>query len=90
MKRFLALATSWTRLLKKERKFEWTDKCKRSFQELQQRLTIALVLTIPSGLGRYEIYSDASLRELECVLMQHRRVVVYASRQLRPHESNFF
>ena len=31
------------------------------------------VLTIPSGLGGYEIYSDASLKGLGCILMQHGR-----------------
>ena len=52
-------------------------------------MTTAPVLTIPSGPGGYEIYSDASLKGLGCVLMQHERVVAYASRQLRPHEMNY-
>ncbi|XP_056166360.1 uncharacterized mitochondrial protein AtMg00860-like [Syzygium oleosum] len=86
---FSALAMPLTRLLKKETRFEWTDKCERSFQELKQRLTTAPVLTILSGSGGYEIYSDASLRGLGCVLMQHGRVVAYASRQLRPHALNY-
>ena len=36
-----------------------------------------------------EVYSDASLKGLGCVLMQHGRVVAYASRQLRPHEQRY-
>ena len=35
------------------------------------------------------IFSDASLNALECVLMQEGKVVVYASRQLKPHEKNY-
>ncbi|KAI6698855.1 hypothetical protein NL676_018974 [Syzygium grande] len=89
VERFSAIATPLTRLLKKETKFEWTEKCEKNFQELKQRLTTAPVLTIPSRSGGYEIYSDASLRGLGCVLMQHGRVVAYASRQLRPHEMNY-
>ena len=89
IERFSAIATPLTRLLKKETKFEWTERCEKSFQELKQRLTTAPVLTIPSGPGGYEIYSDASLKGLGCVLMQHGRVVAYASRQLRPHEMNY-
>jgi len=47
------------------------------------------VLTIPSGPGGCEIYSDASFRGLGCMLMQHGRVVAYASCQLRPHGLNY-
>ena len=35
------------------------------------------------------IFSDASLNGLGCVLMQEGKVVVYASRQLKPHEKNY-
>ena len=35
------------------------------------------------------IFSDASLNGLVCVLMQEGKVVVYASRQLKPHEKNY-
>lgn len=35
------------------------------------------------------IYSNALHRELGCVLMQHEKVIAYASRQLRPHEKNY-
>ncbi|KAI5335991.1 hypothetical protein L3X38_026125 [Prunus dulcis] len=33
--------------------------------------------------------SDASQQELGCVLMQHGRVIAYASRQLKKHELNY-
>jgi len=86
---FLALASLLTRLLKKEEKSVWTDKCERSFQELKQKLTTAHVLIIPYGPKGYEIYNDASFGGLGCVLMQHGRVVTYTSCQLRPHELNY-
>ena len=35
------------------------------------------------------IYSDASLKGLGCVLMQHEKVVVYVSQQLRSYEKNY-
>ena len=68
---FSAIAMLLMHLLKKEKKFEWIDKCERSFQELKHRLTMTPVLTIPSGYGGFEIYSDASLKGLGCVLMQN-------------------
>ncbi|CAL8155642.1 unnamed protein product [Prunus armeniaca] len=35
------------------------------------------------------IYSDASLQDLGCVLMQHDQVIAYALRQLKKHEQNY-
>ena len=35
------------------------------------------------------MYCDASRIGLGCVLMQHGKVIAYASRQLRPHEKNY-
>jgi len=46
-------------------------------------------LKMPDGTGGFVIYSDASGRELRCVLMQHGYVIAYASRQLKPHEKNY-
>jgi len=35
------------------------------------------------------MYRDALKKELGCVLMQHRRVIMYALRQLKSHEVNY-
>jgi len=35
------------------------------------------------------VYSDASIKGLGCVLVQHGRVIAYASKQLKPHEVNY-
>jgi hypothetical protein len=56
---------------------------------LKERLTSALVLAIPLGIEGFMIYSDASKKGLGCVLMQHGKVIAYASRQLKPHEVNY-
>ena len=45
---FLKIATPLTNLLKKDQKFEWSDTCQHSFEELRQRLTTTPVLTLPS------------------------------------------
>ena len=86
---FSHLAMPLTRLTQKGAKFEWTGKCEESFQELKRRLVTAPILTIPSGSGGFTIYSDASRKGLGCVLMQHGKVVAYASRQLKPYEQNY-
>ena len=55
---------------------------------MKKRLVSAPILTITSGSGGFTIYSDASRKGLGCVLMQHGKVVAYASRQLKPYEQN--
>ena len=86
---FSKIATPLTKLTRKDEKFEWNDKCEASFQELKQRLVTAPVLALPDDKGDFVIYSDASLKGLGCVLMQHGRVIAYASRQLKTHELKY-
>ncbi|KAL2226543.1 UNVERIFIED_CONTAM: Transposon Tf2-12 polyprotein, partial [Sesamum indicum] len=89
VKDFSIIAKPLTNLLKKNAPFNWNDKCAQSFEELKKRLTSAPILALPSGDGGYVVFTDASRQGLGCVLMQHGRVIAYASRQLRPHEINY-
>ena len=52
-------------------------------------LTTAPILTLPEGNKGFPIYADTSKEGLECVLMQHKRVVAYVARKLKPHELNY-
>ncbi|KAM2928274.1 hypothetical protein COP2_035535 [Malus domestica] len=83
------IALPLTKLTRKDVKFEWDENCEQSFQQLKYCLTHALVLVLPDDSGNFEIYSDASLNGLGFVLMQHNRVIAYASRQLKIHERNY-
>nr|GEV41374.1 reverse transcriptase [Tanacetum cinerariifolium] len=86
---FPRLALPLTKLIRKSEKFVWNEEREKSFEELKQRLVSAPILTLPSGSGGFQIYSDASKKGLGCVLMQHRKVIAYASRQLKPYEVNY-
>uniref|UniRef100_A0A6N2LEE9 Reverse transcriptase domain-containing protein n=1 Tax=Salix viminalis TaxID=40686 RepID=A0A6N2LEE9_SALVM len=93
---FLGLAGYYRRFIEgfslitqKNKKWVWSEECERSFQELKRRLTTAPVLTLPSGIEGFVVYSDASGKGLGCVLMQHGKVIAYASRQLKTHEVNY-
>ncbi|KAK1351415.1 hypothetical protein POM88_054388 [Heracleum sosnowskyi] len=46
---FAKIAAPLTRLTHKTEKFEWTEKCENSFQELKKRLVTAPVLALPNG-----------------------------------------
>ena len=89
VKDFAKIATPLTKLTRKNEKFVWNDKCEESFQELKKRLITTPVLMLPDEQGNFVIYSDASHKGLGCVLMQHDKVIAYASRQLKEHERKY-
>ncbi|XP_052726140.1 uncharacterized protein LOC128194637 [Vigna angularis] len=86
---FSKIVVPLTQLTRKDHPFAWTDRCELSFQELKQKLTSAPILVIPDTTKPFKVYCDASHQGLGYVLMQERRAVVYASRQLKIHEKNY-
>jgi hypothetical protein len=86
---FSSIARPLTQLLKKDKKFEWTEKCEQSFQELKKRLVTTPILTMPDITKSFDVYCDASKLGLGSVLMQDNKVIAYLSRQLCPHELNY-
>nr|GEU74623.1 RNA-directed DNA polymerase [Tanacetum cinerariifolium] len=86
---FSRLALPLTKLIRKGEKFVWDEEREKSFEELKKRLVFAPILTLPSGSGGFQIYSDALKKGLGCVLMQHGKVIAYTSRQLKPYEANY-
>ncbi|KAM0958191.1 hypothetical protein ACFX2C_023512 [Malus domestica] len=85
----IAIALPLNKLTRNEVKFNWDEDCEWSFQELKQRLTQVPVLALPEDSSEFEIYTNASLSGLGCVLIQHERVIAYTSRQLKIHERNY-
>nr|GFD43795.1 putative reverse transcriptase domain-containing protein [Tanacetum cinerariifolium] len=57
---FSRLALPLTKLMRKGEKFVWNEEREKSFEELKQCLVSVPVLTLPSGSGGFQIYSDAS------------------------------
>ncbi|WMV41671.1 hypothetical protein MTR67_035056 [Solanum verrucosum] len=89
VKGFSIIASPLTKLLKKEVKFIWDDKCQESFETLKSLLTQASILTLPIEGKKYVVYNDASHNGLGCVLMQEGKVISYASQKLKLHELNY-
>nr|KYP60141.1 Transposon Ty3-G Gag-Pol polyprotein [Cajanus cajan] len=86
---FSKIVAPLTQLTRTEQPFIWTDACEWSFEELKRRLSTSPVLVLPDSGESFDVYCDASHQGLGCVLMQHRKVVAYASRQLKNHERNY-
>nr|GFB16103.1 retrotransposon protein, putative, Ty3-gypsy subclass [Tanacetum cinerariifolium] len=62
---FSRLAVPLTKLMRKGKNFVWNEEREKSFEEVKQHLVSAPVLTLPSGSGGFQIYSDASKKGLE-------------------------
>jgi hypothetical protein len=57
---FSKIAKAMTRLLEKNKDFDWTKECQASFEDLKKRLTSAPVLILPDITKKFNIYRDAS------------------------------
>ncbi|KAL5853172.1 hypothetical protein ACOSQ3_008290 [Xanthoceras sorbifolium] len=89
VKGFSSIATPLTKLLHKNVRFEWNEKCQTAFEKLKEMLVEAPILVQPISGKDFVVYNDASHNGLGCVLMQDGKVVAYASRQLKTHEQNY-
>jgi hypothetical protein len=69
IKDFSKIAKPMTKLLEKNKVFEWTKECQASFEKLKKRLTSSPVLVLPDLTKKFDIYCDASRQGLGCVLM---------------------
>jgi len=86
---FSKMVSPLTQLTRKDQLFSWTNECEACFEDMKRRLTTAPILVIPDTTKTFEVYCDASYKGLGCVLMQDKRLVAYASRQLKVHEKNY-
>ncbi|GJT99868.1 putative reverse transcriptase domain-containing protein [Tanacetum coccineum] len=86
---FSKIAKTMTKLTQKGVKFDWGDKQEAAFQLLKQKLCSAPILALPEGSEDFIAYCDASKKGLGAVLMQMKKVISYASRQLKIHEKNY-
>nr|GFA21513.1 putative reverse transcriptase domain-containing protein [Tanacetum cinerariifolium] len=86
---FSKIAKSMTKLTQKGIKFDWGEKEENAFQLIKQKLCSASILSLPEGSKDFVFYCDASHKGLGAVLMQREKVIAYASRQLKIHETNY-
>nr|XP_016440544.1 PREDICTED: uncharacterized protein LOC107766303 [Nicotiana tabacum] len=63
VERFSSILSPLTRLTQKQVKFQWSDACEKSFEELKKRLTSAPVLILPEGTEGAESSLVAKVKE---------------------------
>jgi hypothetical protein len=60
IKDFSKIAKPMTRLLEKNKDFDWSEECQASIEELKKQLTSAPVLILSDITKTFDIYCDAS------------------------------
>ena len=94
IRHFSNLAKPLNDLLKKDQKFEWTEKCQRAFDDLKKRFTEELVLMMPDQTWPFQIETDASKYATGAVLTQldsngDRHPISFISKTFSPAERNY-
>ena len=91
---FSEIAKPLNDLLKKDKKFDWTDECQQAFDELKRRFTEEPVLIMPDPTKPFQIESDASKYASGAVLTQldsngDRHPCAFISKTFSPTERNY-
>jgi hypothetical protein len=91
--RFSPLASPLHKLLKKDAKYEWTDKQEQAFQGLKSRLISPPILRYPDFSRKFVLTTDASGKGVGAVLSQGEigkdLPIAFASRSLNKAEKNY-
>ena len=89
VKHFSTLAAPLIEVIKKDVGFKWGEVQEKAFQIIKQKLTNALLLSLPNFNKRFEIECDASDIGIGVVLMQEGRPIAYFSEKLSGAALNY-
>ncbi|KAE8696991.1 cytochrome P450 78A7-like [Hibiscus syriacus] len=78
-----------TKLLKKDKRWDWSPKCQSAFDELKLAMISEPVLVLPDHTKSFEVFTDASDVAIGGVLMQEGHPVSYESRKLNETERRY-
>ncbi|GKB30544.1 putative reverse transcriptase domain-containing protein [Tanacetum coccineum] len=88
-KGFSLISKPLTKLTQKDKKYEWGKEEEEAFQILKQKFCSAPILVLLEGTEDFVVYCDAPLKGFGAVSMQQKKVIAYASQQLKVHEENY-
>jgi hypothetical protein len=86
---FSWIAHPITSLQRKEKKFQWTKECEKSFQQLKQLLTSAPILRITDPNEDFIVCIDVFKEGVGGVLSHNGFLICYESIKLKEHEKNY-
>ncbi|RVW46128.1 Retrovirus-related Pol polyprotein from transposon 17.6 [Vitis vinifera] len=89
IKGYSTRAASLTDLLKKNKAWEWDERCQQAFEDLKKTVTEEPVLALPDHTKGFEVHTDASDFAIGGVLMQDRHPIAFESRKLNDTERRY-
>jgi len=79
--------------LKGKKEWKWEEECQKAFEELKEKITSQLVLSLPRREEKFRMEMDASRHTIGEVLSQEQDVkwkpIVFLSRTMQPAERNY-
>ena len=79
--------------LKGKKEWKWEKQHQRAFEELKEKITSQLVLSLPRREGKFRVETDASGHAIGGVLFQEQdgkwKLIAFLSRTMQPAEQNY-
>jgi len=79
--------------LKGKKEWKWEEEHQRAFEELKEKITSQLVLSLPRREGKFRVETDASGHAIGGVLSQEQdgkwKPIAFLSRTMQPAERNY-
>ncbi|RVW16210.1 Transposon Ty3-I Gag-Pol polyprotein [Vitis vinifera] len=88
-KGYSAKAAPLTDLLKKNKAWEWDERCQQAFEDLKKVVTEEPVLALPDHTKAFEVHIDASNFAIRGVFMQERHLIAFESHKLNDTERRY-
>ena len=78
-----------TRLQSKDVPFEWTQECQEAFDTIKAVISQEIQFLYPDPNKPFEIYTDASNKQLGSIIKQEDKAVAFYTRKLSPTQANY-
>jgi hypothetical protein len=76
-------------LSSKSKPFTWTEQCQKSFEDITKIVAQEVLLNYPNFGIPFDIFTDASERQLGTVIMQNNKPIAFYSRKLNPAQCKY-
>jgi RNase H-like domain found in reverse transcriptase len=83
------IITPLTNLTKKNARFKWNEECTKSFNTLKSLLAKRVVLAYPNFKLPFDIYTDASGKQIGAVIQQQGKPLAFYSRKLTDAQTRY-
>jgi len=70
-------------------KFVWTEECDKAFTQIKKIVSREVMLAYPNFNKKFEIYTDASTKQLGAVITQDNRPIAFYSKKLTKYQQRY-